>query len=294
MRRPQKDIQLTTYDDLLGISEPDDAGMDKVIEVPLTELFPFKNHPFHVLDDEKMEETVESIRSYGVLNPALVRPRAEGGYELVAGHRRKRACELAGRDTMPVIVRDYSDDESVVIMVDSNIQRDNILPSEKAFAYKMKLEALKHQGVKSETGSDAETADLVGKEAGDSGRKVQRYIRLTELLPELLELVDRGKIKVSPAVSLSYLSKEEQEWVLQCVSGRAASVSGTMADQLKKHSEEGKLTELAVELILCEEKKETGKVTLSGKVKQYFPKGYSNQQIEQVIFELLENWKNSQ
>lgn len=195
---------------------------------------------------------------------------------------------------MPVIVRDYSDDESVVIMVDSNIQRDNILPSEKAFAYKMKLEVLKHQGVKSGTGSDAETADLVGKEAGDSGRKVQRYIRLTELLPDLLELVDRGKIKVSPAVSLSYLSKEEQEWVLQCVVGRAASVSGAMADQLKKHSEEGKLTELAVELILCEEKKETGKVTLPGKVKQFFPKGYSNQQIEQVIFELLENWKNSQ
>ena len=182
MRRPQKDIQLTTYDDLLGISEIDDTGMDRVIEVPLAELFPFKNHPFHVLDDEKMDEIVESIRSYGVLNPALVRPRAEGGYELVAGHRRKRACELAGRDTMPVIVREYSDDESVVIMVDSNIQRDNILPSEKAFAYKMKLEALKHQGVKSETGSDAETADLVGKEAGDSGRKVQRYIRLTELL----------------------------------------------------------------------------------------------------------------
>lgn len=294
MRRPQKDIQLTTYDDLLGISETDDTGVDKVIEVLLAELFPFKNHPFHVLDDEKMDETVESIRSYGVLNPALVRPRAEGGYELVAGHRRKRACELAGRDTMPVIVRNYSDDEAVVIMVDSNIQRDNILPSEKAFAYKMKLEALKHQGVKSETGSDAETADLVGKEAGDSGRKVQRYIRLTELLPELLELVDRGKIKVSPAVSLSYLSKEEQEWVLQCVVGRAAFVSGTMADQLKKHSEEGKLTELAVEMILCEEKKEAGKVTLPGKVKQYFPKGYSNQQIEQVIFELLENWKNSQ
>ena len=142
MRRPQKDIQLTTYDDLLGISEIDDTDMDKVIEVPLAELFPFKNHPFHVLDDEKMDETVESIRSYGVLNPALV--RAEGGYELVAGHRRKRACELAGRDTMPVIVRDYSDDESVVIMVDSNIQRENILPSEKAFAYKMKLEALIH------------------------------------------------------------------------------------------------------------------------------------------------------
>ena len=263
-------------------------------EIKVSECAAFQDNPFQVRDDEGMALLVHSIREFGIMTPIVVRPVKEGGYEVISGHRRLHACRRAGIETIPALVRDMERDSAVIFMVDSNIQRDNILPSEKAFAYKMKLEALKHQGVKSETGSDAETADLVGKEAGDSGRKVQRYIRLTELLPELLELVDRGKIKVSPAVSLSYLSKEEQEWVLQCVVGRTASVSGTMADQLKKHSEEGKLTELAVELILCEEKKETGKVMLPGKVKQFFPKGYSNQQIEQVIFELLENWKNSQ
>ena len=185
MRRPKKDIQFTTYDDLLGISESN-ADIDKIIEVPLSELHPFRNHPFHVCDDEKMAETVESIRNYGVLNPALVRMCDAGGYELIAGHRRKRGCELAGKDTMPVIVRNYSDDEAVIIMVDSNIQRENILPSEKAFAYKMKMEAMKHQGIKGADGEPADTADLVGKKAGDSGRKVQRYIRLTIILPELL------------------------------------------------------------------------------------------------------------
>ena len=183
-----------------------------------------------------------------------------------------------------------SDDEAVIIMVDSNIQRENILPSEKAFAYKMKLEAMKQQGAK----GTGDTADLVGKEAGDSGRKVQRYIRLTELLPELLDMVDNGKIKFIPAVSLSYLSKEEQAWVQACIKEKSVSVSGVMADALKKHSEDGKLTELAVQLILSEEKKDTGKVTLPGnKISRYFPKEYSRQQIEQVIFELLDNWKNS-
>lgn len=293
MRRPKKDIQLTTYDDLLGISESN-TDIDKVIEVPLSELHPFRNHPFRVCDDEKMAETVESIRNYGVLNPALVRMRDAGGYELIAGHRRKRGCELAGKDTMPVIVRNYSDDEAVIIMVDSNIQRENILPSEKAFAYKMKMEAMKHQGIKSADGEPADTADLVGKEAGDSGRKVQRYIRLTSLLRELLELVDNGKIKFIPAVNLSYLSSEEQNWVLQCVVENGVSVSGAMAETLKKHSEDGKLTELAVQLILCEEKKDTGKVTLPGnRVRQYFSKDYSKQQIEQVIFQLLEDWKKN-
>ena len=267
-----------------------DIGMIKI-----RELHDFKKHPFKVERNQELFELRRSIQQEGILVPLLVRKNPGGeGFEIIAGHRRKEAALWAGIKEVPAIICTMDDDQAVIAMIDSNLQREKILPSEKAFAYKMKLEALKHQGVKSETGSDAETADLVGKEAGDSGRKVQRYIRLTELLPELLELVDRGKIKVSPAVSLSYLSKEEQEWVLQCVVGRAASVSGTMADQLKKHSEEGKLTELAVELILCEEKKETGKVTLPGKVKQYFPKDYSNQQIEQVIFELLENWKNSQ
>lgn len=291
MRKPKKEIQLTSYEDLLGIDERVDSQMDQVIEVALTDLYPFRNHPFKVLDDEKMEETAESIRNYGVLNPGLVRPRAEGGYELVAGHRRKRGCELAGKDTMPVLVREYTDDEAVVIMVDSNIQRENILPSEKAFAYQMKMEALRHQGVKSADGTD--TAELVGKEAGDSGRKVQRYIRLTKLLPELLELVDMGKVKILPAVSLSYLPEEEQLWVLNCITEKSVTVSGTLAEALKKHSAEGKLTELAVELILCEEKKDTEKVTLPrAKISQYFPKEYSRQQMEQVIFELLEEWKN--
>lgn len=293
MRRPKKDIQLTSYGDLLGISE-NNADIDKVLEVPLKDIYPFRNHPFHVRDDEKMAETVESIRNYGVLNPALVRVRDAGGYELIAGHRRKRGCELAGKDTMPVIVRDYSDDEAVIIMVDSNIQRENILPSEKAFAYKMKMEAMRHQGIKAEEGQAADTADLVGKEAGDSGRKVQRYIRLTRLLPELLEMADNGKIKFMPAVALSYLSEEEQTWVLRCITENGAAISGEMAETLKKHSGEGKLTELAVRLILGEEKKDTGKVTLPGsKIKQYFPKEYSKQQIEQVIFELLEDWKKN-
>lgn len=290
MRKPQKAIQLTSYNELLGIDESVNPRTNQIVEVPLSELYPFKNHPFQVRDDEKMEETVESIRNYGVLNPGLVRPRAEGGYEVVAGHRRKRGCELAGKTTMPVLVRDYTDDEAVVIMVDSNIQRENILPSEKAFAYRMKMEAMKHQGAK----GTGDTADLVGKEAGDSGRKVQRYIRLTELLPELLEMVDNGKIKFIPAVRLSYLTKEEQSWVFKCITENCISVSGAMADAMKKHSEEGKLTELAVQLILCEEKKDTGKVTLSAnKISRYFPKEYSKQQIEQVIFELLEDWKKN-
>lgn len=288
MRRQNKEIQLASYEDLLGIEEE----TDKITEVPLTELHPFQNHPFHVEDDEKMQETVESIRNYGVLNPGLVRQRAEGGYEIVAGHRRKRGCELAGKSTMPVIVRNYTDDEAIIIMVDSNIQRENILPSEKAFAYKMKLEALKHQGTK---GGEEDTADLVGKEVGDSGRTVQRYIRLTELLPELLELVDGGKIKFTPAVALSYLEKEEQEWVLQCISCKSAAMNGNAAKKLKKHSEDGTLTELAAELILCGEKEAPVKVTLSSeKIKGYFPKEYSKQQMEQIIYELLEKWKQEQ
>ena len=293
MRKPTKEIKLTSYDDLLGINECENSFSDKVVEVPLHELFPFKNHPFKVRDDEKMQETAESIRNYGVLNPGLVRPRAEGGYEIVAGHRRRRGCELAGKETMPVLIRNYTDDEAVVIMVDSNIQRENILPSEKAFAYQMKMEALKHQGVKNS--NDGETADLVGKEAGESGRTVQRYIRLTKLLPELLEIVDDGKIKLNPAEALSLLSPEEQVWVLQCIGTSGTSVSGTAASTLKKYSETGELTPLAVELILNDGKKENGKITLPDKkIRQYFPKDYSKQQIEQIIFELLDKWKMDQ
>lgn len=289
MRKPPKDINLTSYDELLGIH---DEGIGKIVEIPLSELHSFSDHPFHVKDDEKMQETVESIKRYGVLNPAIVRPRKQGGYEIVAGHRRKRGCELAGLDRLPAIVRNYTDDEATIIMVDSNIQRENILPSEKAFAYKMKLAAMRHQGIKT---CDGETADLVGKEAGDSGRKVQRYIRLTELLPELLELVDGGMVKIIPAVDISYLTREEQGWVFQCIVGKGVSINGAAAQQLKKYSAEKTLTELAVELLLCSEKKEPVKVTLQGdKVRKYFPKEYSSQQIEAVIYELLDRWKNAQ
>lgn len=293
MRKPQKDIQLTSYHDLLGIEESEASDMDKIIEVPLSDLHSFKNHPFYVKDDEKMAETVESIKKYGVLNPGIVRKRAGGGYELIAGHRRKRASQLAKKSTMPVIIRDYKDDEAIMVMVDSNIQRENILPSEKAFAYAMKTEAMKHQGLKGD-GAE-ETAAMVGREAGDSGRKVQRYIRLTQLLPQLLDLVDEEKIKFIPAVCLSYLSKQEQEWVLNCMIKNGESVSGSKAEMLKRTGMEGKLTEQAVELIMCKKKECTGRVVLpEKKIQKYFPTEYSIQQIEEVIFSLLDDWKVSQ
>jgi ParB family chromosome partitioning protein len=289
-RRANKEIQLTSYEDILGV---EDSNMDRVIEASLLDLYQFKNHPFHVRDDEEMLDLADSIGEHGVLNPAIVRPRANGGYELIAGHRRKRASEIKHLTTMPVIVRDYTDDEAVIVMVDSNIQRENILPSEKAFAYKMKLDAIRHQGVKNDNADEA--AALVGKEAGDSARKVQRYIRLTALLPELLELVDSGKIKVSPAVTLSFLTAQEQEWVLACITEQGTSVNGNVADRLKQHSEEGKLNELAVELILCEKKKAPVKVILPEKrIRSYFSEDYSKEQIEEVIYTLLEQWKEKE
>lgn len=213
MRKPKKEIQLTSYDELLGINEAEQNTLNQIVEVPLNELHSFRNHPFHVNDDEKMAETVESIKNYGILNPALVRPRAEGGYELIAGHRRKRGCELAGKSKMPVLIRNYTDDEAVIVMVDSNIQRESLLPSEKAYAYKMKMDAVKHQGIKDENAASVDSADLVGQAAGDSGRTVQRYIRLTCLIPELLKLLDEGKINFTVGVSLTYLSETEQIWV---------------------------------------------------------------------------------
>ena len=220
----------------------------------------------------------------------MVRPRAEGGYELIAGHRRKRGCELAGKSKMPVLIRNYTDDEAVIVMVDSNIQRENLLPSEKAYAYKMKMDAVKHQGIKDENAVSVDSADLVGQDAGDSGRTVQRYIRLTCLIPELLKLLDEGKINFTVGVS-----ETEQIWVKDCIVSGASSVTGSMATKLKQYSGEGKLTELAVQLILNEKKTETGKVTLTEKkIRKYFPKEYNREQIEQVIYELLDNWKKSQ
>lgn len=289
MRKPTKEIQLTTYDELLGINGTDNTNQGKVVEIPLTDLYPFKNHPFQVNDDVEMDDMVESIRQHGVLNPVLVRPRLEGGYEIISGHRRKRGSELAGLHTLPVLIQEYKDDEAVVIMVNSNIQRENILPSEKAFAYKMKMEALRHQGIKDNRNED--TAELVGKKAGDSGRKVQRYIRLTELLSELLEMVDKKKLNFISAVSLSYLTKEEQEWVLQCIAEKGVGVSGKAAELLKQYSSEKKLTRLAVELTLCKEKKENKKISFSEElIHRYFPKEYSREQMEEVICSLLEDW----
>ena len=293
MRKPQKQIQLTSYDELLGINETEQHNIGHIIEVPLNELHPFKNHPFHVNDDEKMTETLESIKNYGILNPALVRPRSAGGYEIIAGHRRKRGCELAGKTTMPVLVRHYTDDEAVIVMVDSNIQRENLLPSEKAYAYKMKMDAVKHQGIKAEQ-SDS-SADQVGQAAGDSGRTVQRYIRLTYLIPELLKMVDDGKINFTVGVSLAYLVEQEQIWVKNCIVLNGISVTGAMAAKLKQYSSEGKLTELAVQLILNEKKSATGKITLEEKkIRKYFPKEYSKEQMEQIIYKLLDDWKKSQ
>lgn len=293
MRKPTKEIQLTSYDDLFGINGKDSSEIGTVVEIPLEELYPFKDHPFQVRDDDEMERTVESIKNYGVLCPALVRPRAEGGYEIVAGHRRKRGCELAGLKTLSALIRNYTDDEATVVMVDSNIQRENILPSEKAFAYKMKMEALKHQGIKGK--NDTDTAELVGEKAGESGRTVQRYIRLTELVPELLEMIDSSQLKITPAEAISYLSKEEQRWVCECIAERKVSVSVEMAKNLKKYSEEKSLTKLAVELTLCKEKKESRNLTFTNdKIKKYFPAGYSKTQMEDVIYMLLEKWSKNE
>jgi ParB family chromosome partitioning protein len=293
-----KNIKLTSVDDLFSTEESRaDENREKIVEIPLHELFTFNNHPFKVTDNEAMFDTVKSVKQYGVLVPAIARPRDEGGYELVAGHRRKRACELAELSSMPVIVRNLNDDEATIIMVDSNLQRENILPSERAFAYKMKLDAIKRQGTRNDLTSrqvvgKLETADLVGKESGDSGRQVQRYIRLTELIPELLSMVDEKKIAFNPAVELSYLKKKEQTDLIEAMDMEQATPSLSQAQRLKKFSAEGKLSLEVMSAIMSEEKKgEVDKVTLTGdKIKKYFPKSYTTQQMEATIIKLLEGW----
>ena len=240
MKSSAKKVELASVDDLFSTEESRaDAQREKVLEIPLSELHPFKDHPFKVRDDEAMMETADSIRQYGVLVPAIARPDPNGGYELVAGHRRHRASELAGKDTMPVIVRDLDDDQATIIMVDSNLQRESLLPSERAFAYKMKLEAVKHQGARTDLTSrqvvgKLEMADVVGEKAGDSGRQVQRYIRLTELIPELLDMVDEKKIAFNPAYELSFLKKEEQTQLLDAMDSEQATPSLSQAQRLKK------------------------------------------------------------
>jgi len=254
-----------------------------------------------VRDDQRMLDTVDSIREYGVLVPAIARPDPEGGYELISGHRRKRGCEMAGLQTMPVIIRDLDDDAAVLVMVDSNIQREELLPSERAFAYKMKLEALKHQGARSDLTSrqvvgKLEMADVVGQNAGESGRQVQRYIRLTELISELLDMVDERKLAFNPAVEVSYLKRDEQRMLLEAMDAEQTTPSLSQAQRLKKFSQEGRLTEEAMSAIMSEEKKsDMDKVTLrSDTLRRYFPKSYTPKQMEQTIIKLLDVWKQRQ
>ncbi len=279
-------IKLNSYDDLFGGAQ-DTAG-EQIINAKLADLHTFKGHPFRVLDDEKMEETTESISKYGVFVPGLARPRAEGGYEIIAGHRRKRGSELAGLDTMPVIVRNYTDDEATIIMVDSNIQREDILPSEKARAYAMKYEAMKHQGRK----GSGSSLDEVGEAAGESGKTVQRYIWLARLSDELLDMVDKNKIGLVQGVDISFLTGQEQEWVQVIIEENGVNISTAQSAKLKEYGKSGELTSAMVRLILTEEKPKERKVTIKGeKISRYFPEEYSNDEIEGIILSLLDKWK---
>jgi len=281
-------VRLNSYDDLFGTVE--NVSGEQIIHAKLADLHMFKGHPFRVLDDEKMEETTESISKYGVLVPGLARPRTEGGYEIIAGHRRKRGSELAGLDTMPVIVRNYTDDEATIIMVDSNIQREDILPSEKARAYAMKYEAMKHQGSKG-----GSTLDEVGEAAGESGKTVQRYVWLSRLSDELLDMVDTKKIGISQGVDISFLSGEQQQYVEAVLQETGVSVSNAQAAKLKEYGKSGELTLPMVRLILAEEKPKERKVTIKGdKISRYFSEDYSNDDIEGIIIQLLEEWQSKQ
>ena len=299
MKSSAKNIKLTSVDDLFSTeASREEAQREKVQEIPLEELHPFPNHPFKVLDDDRMLDTAESIREHGVLVPAIARPRTAGGYELIAGHRRKRGCELAGLATMPVIVRDLDDDAATIIMVDSNIQRESLLPSERAFAYKMKLDAIKRQGSRNDLTSGQVgqklkwSVEKVAEQAGDSTKQVQRYIRLTELIPPLLNLVDERKIAFNPAVELSYLKPEEQTILLDAMDSEQATPSLSQAQRLKQFSQQGRLSEDVMRAILSEEKKtEVDRITLSNEtLRRYFPRSYTPKQMEETILKLLEGW----
>ena len=301
MKSSAKKIELASVDDLFSTEESRaDAQRERVLEIPLSELHPFKNHPFKVKDDEAMLETADSIKQYGVLVPAIARPDPEGGYELVAGHRRHRASELAEKETMPVIVRDLDDDAATIIMVDSNLQRESLLPSERAFAYKMKLEAMKHQGERvdltcAQVGHKLDgrkSRDILAEQMGESKNQISRYIRLTELIPALLDMVDEKKIAFNPAVELSYLKPDEQTLLLDAMDSEQATPSLSQAQRLKKYSQDGKLSLDVMTAIMSEEKKgELDKVTLTGeKLRKYFPKSYTPQKMEETILKLLEGW----
>ena len=302
MPKSNANLALKGLDEMFSTEESrQEQKREQVQQIPIEELFPFKEHPFKVLDDEAMQRTVESVAQYGVLAPLIARPRPEGGYEIISGHRRQHAAELAGLDTLPVIVREMTDDAAVILMVDSNLQRENILPSERAFAYKMKLEALKNQGARSDLtsaqiGRKLEAADVVGQEAGESRNQVRRFIRLTNLIPELLDLVDEKKISFNPAVELSYLDEAQQRDFLQAMDETKNAPSLSQAQRMKKLAQEGKLTYEAAFAIMGEAKKdELDKVVIKNDtLKKYFPRSYTPRQMEDVIIKLLEQWQRGQ
>ena len=292
MTKRKSDFTLPTLDDLFTTqAERDDAKLERVKNIPLDKLHPFKNHPFKILNNEEMERMIESIRKVGAITPVLARPLPDGGYELISGHRRLAACQVLGIETMPVIVREMSDDEAVIAMVDANLQRETILPSEKAFAYKMKLEAIKHQGVTSrQVGEKLLSVTQVSKDSDDSERQIQRYIRLTYLIPELLSMVDDNKIAFNPAVEISYLDRDEQLTLLDAINMNDCTPSHAQSIRLKKMSQDGLLTADAIYAILSEEKpnqKEQIKLPRD-ELRKYFPQNYSDEQIKRDILKGLE------
>ena len=299
MPKKGENISLTSYDDLFETDESRaESQLERVQNIPVRELVPFKNHPFKVLDDEAMLRTTESIAEYGVLTPLIARPLDHGGYEIISGHRRAHAAELAGLSEVPVLVRDMDDDAATVLMVDSNLQRENILPSERAFAYKMKLEAMKHQGARSDltssqVGTKLRTDQVMAKELGESRNQIQRYIRLTNLVPDLLDLVDCKQISFNPAVELSYLSPEEQETFLQAMDEVQAAPSLSQAQRLKKLAQEGNFTMDAAREIMNEVKKgDLERVTFRNEqLRRYFPRSYTAQQMQDTIIKLLDQWQ---
>ena len=300
MQNRGANVSLKPLDDLFETdASRENAKKEQVQEIPLTELHTFKDHPFKVLDDEAMERTVESVKEYGVMVPAIARPREEGGYELIAGHRRRHASELAGLTSMPVIIRNMDDDAATILMVDSNLQREQLLPSERAFAYKMKLEAIKRQAGRpskengDQVGPNLRSVEIVGEQSGDSGSQVKRFIRLTELIPELLDMVDGKKLAFNPAVELSFLRKREQTMFLEAMEYGQATPSLSQAQRLKRLSQDGKCTLEAMCAVMSEEKKsDLDHVTIKQDVlKRYFPKSYTPKQMEDTIIRLLDQWQ---
>ena len=296
MKSSGKNISLTSFDDIFSTEETRRGSHEQIQRLALSDLVPFKDHPFRVVDDDRMMETVESVKDYGVLVPIIVRPLEDGHYEIVSGHRRKRACELAGIDDIPAIVRDLDDDEATIIMVDSNLQRENILPSERAKAYHMKLEAITHQGERRDLTSrqlgEKLSVSKVADDAGTSERQVQRFIRLNDLNETLRDKVDQGELAFTPAVELSYLKPQEQEWVHSALETTQQTPSLSQAQRIKQESKEGTLTEKGVLDIISEEKKPLyNSVTLShDTLMKYFPKSYTAKQMEKIIIRLLDNW----